>query len=393
MPLKSCPICSKEYSDSRSDCPRCHKITCRDCRAPFKTSLQECPECGWIRKSNWRLYPVFVLIAAVFLGVYFICVYGNSFDEILPRETLINVTQDKSSSELRDNWAKVGDFFGGILSPIFAFLGLILLVVTLRLNLKELALSRSELALTREEVAKSSDALEEQAKSLEAQSESLQRQNFESTFFHLMELFGQSTQKVLFMNSQGRKGFRLKANDWKYYIKMNKKLMSLYGLNDDNIKAIKSQLEDCNATLEKSEPWELEHSGLLSNQKYFLNELEEITTTNSEEELLRDKFERTINNSTLDHYLSSLESLLSYISGAQVGGKVFYNDLIRAQISSDVIYIIYFALIVKDDFTELKKLCTEASLFKKLTVVDFHYGENHMRYYEKKAFGLSGEWN
>ncbi|WP_421865174.1 hypothetical protein [Motiliproteus sp.] len=39
----------------------------------------------------------------------------------------------------------VGDFFGGILNPIFAFLGLLALLNTLRLNQKELALTRTEM--------------------------------------------------------------------------------------------------------------------------------------------------------------------------------------------------------------------------------------------------------
>ena len=106
---------------------------------------------------------------------------------------------------------------------------------------------------------------------------------------------------------------------------------------------------------------------------------------------MHEDYIKKISSSSIDHYLSTLASLLGYVRGAEVEGKDFYNDLIRAQISNDEIYIIYFALIGNDEYTELKRLCTEASIFKKLTVDDFHYGECHMRFYDQKAFGLSEE--
>jgi uncharacterized membrane protein len=76
-------------------------------------------------------------------------------------------------SNNRGDWGVTGDFFGGILNPVFAFLGLIMLLATLYQ-------SQKELALTREELASSRVALEDQALTQK-------QQRFDNTFFALLE--------------------------------------------------------------------------------------------------------------------------------------------------------------------------------------------------------------
>ena len=67
----------------------------------------------------------------------------------------------------------MGDFFGGTLNPILSFLGLVMLLVTLIQNQKELELSRNE--------------LRESTSALAAQATTLERQRFEDTFFSLLD--------------------------------------------------------------------------------------------------------------------------------------------------------------------------------------------------------------
>ncbi|MGY4044451.1 putative phage abortive infection protein [Aeromonas hydrophila] len=85
-----------------------------------------------------------------------------------------------------EKWAQTGDFFGGILNPIFSFLGLILISYTLMQNKLALKLSQQaletsnrELELSRKEYAKSVVALN-------AQVSQSQIQTFENTFFSLL---------------------------------------------------------------------------------------------------------------------------------------------------------------------------------------------------------------
>lgn len=73
-----------------------------------------------------------------------------------------------------DIWGQFGDFFGGTLNPILAFLSFSALLYTIVLQMDELHLSRTE--------------LKRSANALTAQSEFIQRQNYEATFFQLVRL-------------------------------------------------------------------------------------------------------------------------------------------------------------------------------------------------------------
>lgn len=78
-----------------------------------------------------------------------------------------------------EEWGATGDFFGGILNPIFAFLSLILLAYTLRQNQKALENNSEELKLSRIEISNSVSAQQ-----LQVHQAKMQR--FEDTFFSLL---------------------------------------------------------------------------------------------------------------------------------------------------------------------------------------------------------------
>lgn len=97
----------------------------------------------------------------------------------------ISFFQDASLDDL----SKLGDFYGGLLNPTFAFLAFIALLSTIKLQNDTLYQSKDEIELTRKELEKSAKAQEEQSKSLELQNEATRIQIFENTFFQLIELF------------------------------------------------------------------------------------------------------------------------------------------------------------------------------------------------------------
>lgn len=84
---------------------------------------------------------------------------------------------------------QVGDFFGGILNPVFSFITVVALVLTLLLQSKELKMSREELELSRSELAKSAEALQRQNRAID-------RQSFEQTFFSWLNTYGQMLDSV-----------------------------------------------------------------------------------------------------------------------------------------------------------------------------------------------------
>jgi hypothetical protein len=86
-------------------------------------------------------------------------------------------------SSSQEVWGQFGDFVGGTLNPLFSFLGLIALLFTI-------ALQNKELELTRDELKKSDDAQNEIKKTQI-------RQQFESTFFALLNQHNQILEKLL----------------------------------------------------------------------------------------------------------------------------------------------------------------------------------------------------
>ena len=85
-----------------------------------------------------------------------------------------------------EHFGQFGDFIGGTLNPILAFLSFMALLYTIKIQMDELKLSREELEATREELKESRIAQQEQSESLKLQNEATKLQIFESTFFSLL---------------------------------------------------------------------------------------------------------------------------------------------------------------------------------------------------------------
>lgn len=113
--------------------------------------------------KDW--YFLLLLGIAVFVSYKIVTYYLSRFDECL-------IFGDPNT------FGVFGDFIGGILNPTLAFLSFIALLITIRIQSKELKNST-------EELAKSSKALSDQSKSL-------QLQNFETTFFNMLNLHKQT---------------------------------------------------------------------------------------------------------------------------------------------------------------------------------------------------------
>lgn len=103
-------------------------------------------------------------------------------------------------------WGTVGDFFGGLLNPVFGFLTIVALVLTLLLQSKELKMSREELEMSRKELEKSAEALKSQNKAIELQS-------FEQTFFAWLATYREILGEVT--GSSGERGRNALNSFWK----------------------------------------------------------------------------------------------------------------------------------------------------------------------------------
>lgn len=88
-----------------------------------------------------------------------------------------------------EHFGQFGDFIGGTLNPILAFLSFMALLYTIKIQTDELKLSREELEATREELKGSRIAQQEQSESLKLQNEATKLQIFENTFFNLIDIY------------------------------------------------------------------------------------------------------------------------------------------------------------------------------------------------------------
>lgn len=92
-------------------------------------------------------------------------------------------------------WGEFGDYIGGLLSSIFAFAALVALLYSVMLQSKELSEST-------EQLGKSAQAFIDQ-------NNLIQKQNFETTFFHLIGLYNQLIQGL---------SITLKDNNYQTYV-------------------------------------------------------------------------------------------------------------------------------------------------------------------------------
>lgn len=128
-----------------------------------------------------KYFPI-LLIATCILIVcsilwLFTTAYTGTFDSIIPQQ---DFTPDES--QIRGSLGALGDYFGGILNPIFSFVTILLLLISLFYQ-------RKELRLTREELAKSSVALSKTESHAAEQSEIAKKQ--------LDHLLAQENNKVI----------------------------------------------------------------------------------------------------------------------------------------------------------------------------------------------------
>lgn len=86
-------------------------------------------------------------------------------------------------------WGEFGDFVGGVLNPTFSLLALIALLSTIALQIRELRLSAKELKNSADALAK--------------QNETLRQQNFESSFFQLLRLHADIVSSIDLASANG----------------------------------------------------------------------------------------------------------------------------------------------------------------------------------------------
>jgi len=229
-----------------------------------------------------------------------------------------------------EKWAQTGDFFGGILNPIFAFLSLILIVFTLRQNQKALEQNKYALNISNTELSLSRDEFKNSVTALNSQVEQSSYQRFETTFFNMLSL------QVEILNS-------LSFN--------SKSLNSRKNFNEENT----------------------------VGRDVFGSILRWIDDTEDESNSLRhyDDFQ-SAENQVVGHYFRNLYQILKFVNNSliTIEEKTKYIRILRAQLSSNELGLLLFnCLSSKVDDGQFRDLLIKYSFLEHVVLSTIAYDE------------------
>lgn len=223
-------------------------------------------------------------------------------------------------------WAQFGDYVGGVLGSGFALLALIALLLTLRLQSRELSNSSTE--------------LRNSASALSEQSQSLSLQNFENRFFNMLSLHQQIVNGM-----DLRRGRDVVAS------------------GRDCLKTFYDRLQTA---------FKPALSGDFTDYKEGLDKgYEEFYKKHSHE---------------LGHYFRYIYRILKFIDESQVSDKQEYSGILRAQLSNPELALLFYNGITWRG-SKMKPLAEKYALFENLELTVLVRENEDSTFYNVSAFG------
>lgn len=240
----------------------------------------------------------------------------------------------------------LGDFVGGILNPLLSFLALIILLRTFSMQREELVIQREELKDTKE--------------ILKTQSQTQIKQQFESTFFALLNVYNQILADLSYeppppnQNDGTRFGHLLATNK------------------------TASKLQNISFAV-----FVRDSSDMISNERFFW--------------LKQCKEKLQKQNNLCGHYFRILYQILKFIeNNAPTENEKMYSNIVRALLTDDVMQLLAvncYCENEQDTYWQYKLLIERYALFEHASF-DNKDGDNHpvfseiRNFYDDKAFGL-----
>ena len=230
-------------------------------------------------------------------------------------------------------WEDRGLFgdMSGFANAFFSALAFAGLIIAIFLQREELKLQRQELKLTRSEV-------KGQKEQLQAQAETLKKQTLENTLFQLLGVH----QEIL----QGVRSYRVRET------RGREAITGLAGEFKDEYNAS-------------------QHKG-------------------SEGERMRDAYNKFHHKfqSSIGHYFRNLYQILKFINNSQAGeeDKKLYGRLVRAQLSSDELFLLFYNCLSELGVKKFKPLVEEFAMLHHVPRESLILPE-HIELYDPLAFG------
>lgn len=227
-----------------------------------------------------------------------------------------------------------GDSFG-ILTSLFSGLAFSGMIITILLQREELSLQRKELELTRNEI-------KGQKGEMQLQNKTLLKQSFESTFFQLLGL--------------------------------QQEIINSIDLIDTTHKTTTSGRDCIKVFYERlQKTWDKNRPHLAGS-----NEIERINLT------YRDFFDK--HQQEIGHYFRSLYHIVKLVDNSDVQDKRLYTNLIRAQLSSFELTLLFYNCISELGRDKFKPYIEKYSLFKNMPQKLLLDPPKHIDFYAESAY-------
>ncbi|MCH8045529.1 MAG: putative phage abortive infection protein [Planctomycetes bacterium] len=232
----------------------------------------------------------------------------------------------KSAGEFGDTFGAANALFSGM-----AFLGII---VAIFLQKRELELQRQELELTRGELAR-------QSKALELQGDTFRQQNFDATFFQMLSLHHQIVA-----------GIKMGAGDQK--VSGRGCFILIYRGFGDKFTTSKYSGIDKSLILIKA-----------AYEEYY-----------------------DFIQPAVGHYFRNLYTIVKFVDRSDVNDKQFYTNLIRAQLSSHELLMLFYNCAAGIGRAKFKRLVERYAILKHVPF-DSLLDPSHDTWFESEAYSSS----
>ncbi len=228
----------------------------------------------------------------------------------------------------------IGDMFG-VANALFSGLAFTGIIYTILLQSEELRLQRRELTLTRAEI-------EGQKQQLVAQNETLRKESFEHTFFALLRL---QNDILASMDLRGADGQPVRGRDC--------------------FRVFCKRLRTCYAEYADRHPETSESERINAAYRRFFEE----------------------SQAELEHYFRSLYNTVKFVKISEVREKRFYTNLIRSQLSSYEVVLLFYSCLSDFGRDKFKPLLEEFALLEALPRALLINSTEHLLLYDAGAFG------
>lgn len=229
-------------------------------------------------------------------------------------------------SSTHGHWGEFGDFIGGILNPWFALLAFFALLLTIILQSPELSISSKELSKS--------------AAALAAQNRAIQLQNFENTFFKMVNLHGDIVANLTFEpNFSSRRCFT--------------KFIDRFSAHSDRV---------------------------LANEVFV-----------DQEKLIEETY-KSFNQETqssLGHYFLNMYLIVKFVDQSQAQNKKQYTDILRAQLNTYELGILFYHCLCGVEKQRFKPLIEKYELLENIDIATLRSPPDHLPLYKDEAYGES----